>query len=257
MHPVSTFILILVILFFIKLYLNGRYNTKTKDLKNKVIVITGGTHGMGAHLIQHLLHANATVIAFSRNESLGIRLQEEYKAKYPNGKFQHITMDLADLDSVKSATEKFIAKYDRIDYLIDNAGILVSPYAKTKQNIEKVFGVNYVGHFLFTMKLKELLKKRKGRLIVVSSIMANFADKPISFDCPKEKYNSFQRYSQSKLALMMMTKELSENGIEAVYLHPGIVTSNILGTWPKWVQKAFAIVGWFIFKSVEEDQDVQ
>ena len=169
MHPLSTAILILVLLYLLKLYFNGRYNLTTKDLKNKIILITGGTHGMGEHLIQHLLHQNATIISFSRNESLALRLKEEYAKRFPNATFEHITMDLGDLESVKNATEIVKRKYKKIDYLIDNAGILVSPYCKTKQNVEKIFGVNYLGHFLFTLRLKDMVKQSNGRIIVVSS----------------------------------------------------------------------------------------
>ena len=252
MHPLSIFLLVVVLIFLLKLYLNGRYNLASKDLKDKIVVITGGTHGMGERICQHLLDHNATVVCFSRNESLGLRLQNQYEQQYPNAKFEHVTMDLGSLESVKKATEYFIKKYKKIDYLINNAGILVSPYLKTRDNYEKIFGVNYLGHFLFNLKLKDIVKQCNGRIIVTSSIMANFANKPITFDCTKEEYNNFQRYSQSKLALNMMTKELSLQGIEAVYLHPGVVTSNILGNWPEWLNKAYQIIGWFIFKSVED-----
>ncbi|EDR26439.1 restnol dehydrogenase, putative [Entamoeba dispar SAW760] len=252
MDFLTNIILIGVFLFLLKMYCNGRQNLIEKDLKDKVVVITGGTHGMGIALVRELLKRHATVVSFSRNESLAQRISSELIKEFPNAQFEHITMDLGDLKIVKEATEMCIEKYPEIDYIIDNAGILISPFTKTKQNLEGIIGINYVGHFLFNLKLLNALKIRHGRFIITSSIMAQFADKPITLDCKKDHFNCYQRYSQSKLALMMMAKELSLHGIEAVSIHPGVVVSNILNKYPTFIQWGYKILGFFIFKSVED-----
>ena len=119
-------------------------------------------------------------------------------------------LDLNDLESVKKFADKFNAKFDKLDILLNNAGIMALPTRETTaQGFEKQFGVNHVGHFLLTKLLLEKVKASpEGRIVNLSSLAhergsMNFAD--IQFE---KKYNAWKAYGQSKLSNILFTKGL-------------------------------------------------
>ncbi|KAL7718053.1 Restnol dehydrogenase [Entamoeba marina] len=243
-----------IIMYLLRLYFKGGRNHLKRDLRNKVVVITGGTNGMGKGIAEEMVKQGARVISFSRNDSLAEHVINSIIKNYPNGHIEHIHMDLGDFKSIKSATDAFHEKYDHVDFLINNAGMLLSPYAKTRDGHEMIMGVNYIGHYFFNLRMMKAVERVQGRIIVTSSLMSKYTfSQPITFDCPKEKYNSFNRYGLSKLALAMMAAEMSQKfDITCVSIHPGVVTSNIVNNWPSWVNILYKLLGSVIFKSVED-----
>jgi retinol dehydrogenase-12 len=142
-------------------------------------------------------------------------------------------IDLADLKSVRQFADKMNKKLDKLDVLINNAGVMQCPYWRTKDNFELQFGTNHLAHFLLSHLLLDLLEKNKSsRIINVSSIAHVFGQ--INWDdinCEFEKdYSPLARYNQSKLANVLFAYEASQRfkNIISVSLHPGLVRTDIM-----------------------------
>jgi len=205
-----------------------------KDLKGKVIVVTGGNSGVGLVTCTQLAKQGATVILCCRRVSAG----EEAKAKM-TGTVDVMALDLADLDSVKTFAGEFTKKYGKLDVLVANAGVMNTPEGKTKQGFETQFGTNHMGHFyLFQQLLPCLKKSTPSRVVVLASVAAeDFQGVLASIDLEDlnfetRKYQGMVAYGQSKLSNYMFAKELSARyasaGITACSVHPGFVNSNLI-----------------------------
>ena len=157
-------------------------------------------------------------------------------------------MDLASLASVRRFAEAFIAKYDRLDGLVNNAGIMACPEGKTEDSFETQFGVNHLGHFLLTELLLDTLKaSAPSRIVCVSSVahvgMRGQAGE-IDFDdlnFERRPYNRTLAYTQSKLANVLhaldLSRRLEGTGVSAFSVHPGWIRSNLAQHMlPVWVQ---------------------
>ncbi|KAI2512565.1 Short-chain dehydrogenase reductase sdr [Fragilaria crotonensis] len=125
-----------------------------KDLTNQVIIVTGANSGCGLETSRQLVKQGATVILACRSRERG-----EAAAKDVGGGGVFLPLDLASLESVRNFAKEFQAKYDRLDALINNAGIMACPYAKTKDGFEMQIGCNHLGHFLLLQLLAPLLLK--------------------------------------------------------------------------------------------------
>ncbi|XP_012582814.1 PREDICTED: retinol dehydrogenase 14, partial [Condylura cristata] len=168
-------------------------------------------------------------------------------------------LDLASLRSVRAFCQEMLQEEDRLDVLINNAGIFQCPYMKTEDGFEMQFGVNHLGHFLLTNLLLGLLKSSApSRIVVVSSKLYKYGD--INFEDlnSEQSYNKSFCYSRSKLANILFTKELARRlegtDVTANVLHPGIVRTN-LGRHihiPLVIKPLFNLVSWAFFKTPVE-----
>nr|BAN41632.1 restnol dehydrogenase, putative [Entamoeba invadens] len=229
-------ILICILLVFVRLFAAGGVNHSHRDLTHKVIVVTGGTHGMGRVLVEELSSSGAQIISMSRNDSLSNAVLQEIKSIHKDANLSHIHLDLNDLASVKSAAIELSNKVDHIDFLVNNAGIMYAPFGKTKQGYETQMGVNYLGHFLLTNLVLPMIEKCNGRVINYSSIMSLFykqTDFPFTID--EKEFSSMKCYCESKLAMAMFAKQLStkNNKITTASLHPGGVNTSLFQFYPK------------------------
>ncbi len=153
----------------------------------------------------------------------------------PAGEIVVMELDLGDLDSVHSFVSEYLATYDRMDLLINNAGIMIPPYGKTAQGFETQFGVNHLGHFALTGLLLDLiLQTPKSRIVTVSSVAHRFGE--IDFDdlqWESRSYSANSAYGQSKLANLLFTYELQRKleaaGKETIATasHPGWTATNL------------------------------
>jgi len=161
-------------------------------------------------------------------------------------------LNLASLSAVREFVSQFSQKYQRLDVLINNAGIYCTNREETQDGFEKTIGTNYLGPFLFTnLLLPVLTRVPEGRIINVAS-NAYFQGKIDLNDLHlKKKYHGFKAYASSKLAIVLFTQELAERlkdtGITVNAVHPGHVATNIWNMWPgKWYQALlFKIIRWF------------
>lgn len=191
---------------------NSKWNTDNiPDQSGRVVVITGATSGLGKEATKILAGKNTTVIMAVRNTLKGEQVAEEIKKAVPNAKIEVRKLDLGSLSSVKAFSEGVIANYNRLDILINNAGVMTCPFSKTEDGFEIQMGTNHLGHFALTGLLMPLLRKTKGsRIVATSSIAHRQGD--IDFEdihWEKRKYTTTKAYGDSKLANLYFAYELA------------------------------------------------
>ena len=199
------------------------------DQKGRVVIITGATSGLGKEAARVLAGKNAHVIMALRNIEKGEAAANEVRKEFSDAEVSVRNLDLTSLASVKSFAEGILHDYDRLDILINNAGIMMCPYSKTTDGFEIQMGTNHLGHFALTGHLMPLLKKTEGSRIVATSSTAHHLGN-IDFDdlnWDTRKYNTQRAYGDSKLANLLFTYELarrlngSKNGPVVTSAHPG------------------------------------
>lgn len=204
------------------------------DQSGKIAIVTGANSGIGYETARALAHKGATTILACRNAQKGQAALAQIEQEKPRGTAVLMLLDLNDLDSVREFADAFKAQYQRLDLLINNAGIMTPPYGQTKQGFETQFGVNHLGHFALTgLLLDRILATPDARIVNVSSMMHRFGK--IDFDDlnSEKSYNPSAAYGQSKLANLLFTYELqrkleaSGNGVLAVAAHPGWTATNL------------------------------
>jgi len=208
-----------------------------KDLNGRVYIVTGANSGSGFATARQLAEQGALVIGACRRVDAG----KEAFADLKNirGSIEIMELDLNSLDSVRRFAEAFLAKYDRLDGLVNNGGVMHAPKGNTKDGFETHIGVNYLGHFLLTELLLDTLKSSApSRIVNVSSVAhagmrgyygeIDFDD--LNFD--KKEYDAYQAYANSKLANVLhsldLARRLDGTGVSAFSDHPGWIRSNLI-----------------------------
>ncbi|MBN3277866.1 RDH13 dehydrogenase, partial [Polyodon spathula] len=214
-----------------KWFAGGVCRSKAR-LDGKTVLITGANIGIGKETAQDLARRGARVIMACRDMDKASEAAEEIRQKTGNGNVVIKKLDLASLESVRHLAEEIQHEEERLDLLINNAGIMMCPKWKTEDGFEMQFGVNHLGHFLLTNSLLDLLKKSSpSRIINVSSLahekgQIHFDD--INLD---KDYDPYKSYRQSKLANVLFTRELAHRlqgaGVTANSLHPGVVNTAL------------------------------
>ncbi|MBL6962770.1 MAG: SDR family NAD(P)-dependent oxidoreductase [Bacteroidetes bacterium] len=211
--------------------------TNIPDLTGKVIIVTGGNSGIGYEAVKAFAEKDAEVIMASRNPEKAVNAKKEIITEIPQAKVLVMELDLSSLDSVKKFSQAFKNKYDQLDVLLNNAGIMMTPYHLTKDGFEGQMGTNHYGHFALTGQLLELITKTpKSRVINISSNAHKWGQ--MDFDKLSSEngteYSPRNAYSISKLSNLLFTYELQrkfeEAGIDslAVAAHPGVSQTNLL-----------------------------
>jgi NAD(P)-dependent dehydrogenase (short-subunit alcohol dehydrogenase family) len=202
-------------------------------MKDKVVLITGATSGIGKETAVGLAKLGATIVFTTRDMDRGRTTKEEIIRESKNDKVDYIHCDLASFDSIRSCCKEFRTKYERLDVLINNAGTWDFKRRESADGIENTFAVNYLAPFLMTNLLLDILKNSApSRIINVASTMHTRA-RTINFDDVelKKSFSAWKAYSQSKLAVILFTKILAEKlkdtGVTVNCLHPGMVATNI------------------------------
>lgn len=205
-------------------------------MKNKIILITGSTDGIGKITATSLAKQGHTVIVHGRNRSKAERVCKEIKAETGNNKIDYIIADLLSLTDIKRMADEFKNKYEQLDVLINNAGAIFGKERETtKEGFEKTITLNLFAPFLLTKLLLESLRKSESaRIINLYSAMHRRGGKPDFENIQSEKkYATDKAYGLSKLYLVWVTQHLSkilkEEGITNVTVnacHPGAVATN-------------------------------
>lgn len=217
--------------------------TQGIDATGLTAIVTGASSGIGVETTRNLAKRGAHVVMAVRNVDAGRNVKNEILEEIPTAKIDVMELDLSSLASV----EKFASKYNSsglpLNVLINNAGIMATPFHLSKDNIELQFATNHLGHFHLTNLLLDTMKKtvngskREGRIVNVSSEAHRFAyNEGIRFDKinDESEYNRLQAYGQSKLANILHANELARKlkddgfNITANSLHPGSITTNLL-----------------------------
>lgn len=207
------------------------------DQKGKVFLVTGANSGLGFGTSKALALKGAKVVMTARDTSKGIAAVAELKNEIPHAEVEVRQLDLADFDSVKSFASEFKKDYQKLDVLINNAGVMMPINRfETKQGFEGQFGTNHLGHFVLVHELLELLEDTpSSRIVVMSSLVAKMKKADIYWDDLQfeQSYDKMASYAQSKLANMMFAAELEEklrgkgSQTMCVMAHPGYTATNL------------------------------
>jgi NAD(P)-dependent dehydrogenase (short-subunit alcohol dehydrogenase family) len=211
------------------------------SLKGKTYLITGANSGTGFEASKILLSKGAKVIMLNRNPKKSEDAISALKQELGNDiDVAFITMDLANLDSVRSAASTVLETVSRIDALMCNGAIAQVPKQEfTKDGFESQLGTNHYGHFLLQGLLYPLIEKSEGRIVVVGSMGYNMGIKTIQFDDMNwdKNYHPNNVYSQSKLAQIMSVYELQDRldkagkkGVNVYACHPGASSTSLIKT---------------------------
>ena len=217
------------------------------DMRGKVCVVTGANSGIGKETALSLAHMGATVVLVCRSESRGMEALNEIKERSGNDSVSLLLADFSSQQQVREAAAAFLDQFDRLDVLVNNAGVTPWQRRVTAENgLEMVFAVNHLAPFLLTRLLLERLKvSAPARVVTVSSgahrrVTLNFDDLQ-----NEQRYVPFDVYSQSKLANVYFTYELVRRlegtGVTANCLHPGVVSTALFRHLPPWLGTAVKI----------------
>jgi NAD(P)-dependent dehydrogenase (short-subunit alcohol dehydrogenase family) len=204
------------------------------DQSGRVAIVTGASSGLGYETAAALAEHGATVLLATRDAQKTAAVAERIRGRAPAAELTHLPLDLADLDTVRAAVEQFLGRHERLDLLVNNAGVMATPPRTTAQGFELQFGVNHLGHFVLTNLLGPLLRTTSGaRVVTVSSGLHRRGR--IDFDdlMGGRDYQRWDAYAQSKLANLLFTLELQRRFSEAgdtaiaVAAHPGYAATNL------------------------------
>jgi|TARA_B100001559_G_scaffold75985_1_gene62873 retinol dehydrogenase-12 len=219
------------------------------NLKNKTVVISGATNGIGKAAAIELSKERSKLIFTYRNESLANDLLAEIKDLSPDTQVHSVYCDFSNQDSIKKCAEEINEMCENIDVLINNAGVVNTSYHETSDGIENTFAVNHLGYFLFTNLLLHKLKgESETRIINVSSAAHSFV-KEIQWQDINFKNNFKQGlrcYGQSKLANLLFTRylaiKLSTENITVNAIHPGGVNTSLGSQNKVWYSKPLRLI---------------
>ena len=202
-------------------------------MPEKTILITGATDGIGKATAVELARRGMTVILHGRSLEKVQQTQNEIKHSVPNASLEVIAADFSSLKQVRAMSQEIVARFERLDVLINNAGVFMQKREVSQDGFELTFAVNHLAPFLLTCSLLPLLRSSQARVVTVSSFshrrgQINFADLQ-----SERSFEGYNVYAQSKLANILFSNELAEREhgkLTSNSLHPGGVTSKLLTT---------------------------
>src|ERR671920_1438224 len=215
------------------------------DAAKATILVTGATDGLGRRVAQDLAAKGATLLLHGRSQERLEATLEELRSQTGSEKVNTYLADFASLDAVRDLAERMLSEHDRLDVLVNNAGIIAPKRMESEDGYELSFAVNYLSHFLLTRLLLPLLMDSAPARIVN---VASAGQSPLDFSnlMLEHNYDAMKAYSQSKLAQIMFTFELVEQlqgtGVTVNALHP----ASLMDT--KMVQSTFG----YTISTVEE-----
>lgn len=205
---------------------------KVEEMNGKIAVITGGNSGLGLETAKFLDNKGVEVIIAVRDIAKGEKVIKEHKLKNTIA----MKLNLSSFDSIKEFSQELKKNYKQLDFLVNNAGVMMTEELKTEDGYELQFGTNHLGHFLLTKELLGILEKpSESRIVILSSLAHRWGKKKINFENINltGKYDKINAYSQSKLSNLMFAMELNErlitknSNIKVIACHPGFSRTNL------------------------------
>jgi NAD(P)-dependent dehydrogenase (short-subunit alcohol dehydrogenase family) len=205
----------------------------TDDFKNRLVVITGATSGIGYATAKKYASRGADILCINRNEKNSKELCETLKSLY-NANYTYLIADFSKLSDVHSVARQLVELERNIDVLIHNAGVYMTKKATTADNLELVFQTNYLSSFILNYYTKDkFIKQNSGRIIFVNSEAHRFAVWGLNLDdlaWDKHRYSGLKGYGSAKLAQLLSMIKLNEyfhgTGVTVNAMHPGNVKTN-------------------------------
>jgi NAD(P)-dependent dehydrogenase (short-subunit alcohol dehydrogenase family) len=204
-----------------------------KDLSGTSVFITGANSGLGQETARAMASKGAHVIMAGRDQAKLDEAVAAIRADVPSAELDTITVDLGSLESIRASTSRARQRFAKIDILINNAGVMATPFTHTADGFEMQFGTNHLGHFALTGELMPLIERGTARRIVNLSSRGPHMG-PVHFDDPNfvhRPYDPWSSYGQSKTANILFTVGLEQHfavlGIHAYAVHPGGIQTNL------------------------------
>ena len=210
------------------------------DLSGHRIVVTGASSGLGYVTALELARRRADVVLAVRDEARGAATARAIRAEVATGTVSIQQLDLASLASVRAAAEQ-LQSYGRIDVLVNNAGVMATPYRLTEDGFELQMGTNHLGPFAFTALVLPLLRAADAPRVVMVSSMAHRTVRGLDLGDPRRHsgYRKWVAYGESKLANLLFALELDRRsraagwGLTSVAAHPGWAVTELQTRGPK------------------------
>lgn len=203
-------------------------------------MITGVTGGLGFSTALELARRGAELVVTARNEPKADEAVARLRDEVPGITVEVVALDLADLSDAKRAAGDVVSGFDRVDVLVNNAGIMAPPRHATEDGYELQIGTNHLGHFAWTATLWPLLVASDARVVTVSSLAHSWATgldlRALSPEGSPRRYRRWQAYAESKLANLSFALELDRRvkeaglGVVSVAAHPGYASTSLQKT---------------------------
>ncbi|KAA0703527.1 Retinol dehydrogenase 13 [Triplophysa tibetana] len=222
-----------VSLILLRKWIAGGVCRSRAGLDRKTVVITGGNNGIGKETAREMARRGARVVMACRDLTSAENAADSIRRSTGNGNVVVRHLNLASLYSVRQFAKELIATEERLDILINNAGVMMCPKWTTEDGFETQFAVNHLGHFLLTNLMLGMLKRSSPSRVVNVSSIAHVGGK-IEFDdlfFDKSPYSPLVSYKQSKLANILFSRELARRmkgtGVSSYSLHPGVIRTGL------------------------------
>jgi len=202
--------------------------------KHKTVLITGANSGLGFQAAKLLAKKGAKVVLACRSLEKAQAAQVELQHEVPQAHSCVLSLDLASLHSIYQCVDSFNQDHNRLDILINNAGVMAPPLSRTQEGFETQFGTNHLGHFVLTgLLLPRLEQAPEGRVVVVSSLMHRLGRLDFDNLNAEQRYCRWSAYGQSKLANLVYAKTLHRrlldqgSSVKVMAAHPGYSVTNL------------------------------
>lgn len=220
------------------------------DQHGKTVVVTGGNSGIGFQAARALAQRGAHVVLACRSLDKGAEARARIEADATDGSASVLALDLADLGSVRSFAEAFSQEHDKLDLLVNNAGVMFLPRSTTADGFEMHLGVNHLGHFALTgLLLDQLLAADNPRVVTVSSMQHRVGWLDFGDLMWSQSYNKLFAYGRSKLANLLFAYELQRrgapHGLTSTACHPGYADTRLHAQGPD-ASGSVAAKGFFV-----------
>jgi NAD(P)-dependent dehydrogenase (short-subunit alcohol dehydrogenase family) len=218
----------------------------------KVAIVTGSSSGIGQEAAAELCQKGYHVVYACRSEDRAKAAMAFAEKVAPGAKTTFLQLDTGKMKSVKAFAAAFLAKFDRLDVLVNNAGsgYFIKDQRTTEDGLEAFFGTNYLGPFLLTKLLLDIIKKSNGRVVNVTSI--EHWEGSYDFEKVTQKTGA-KSYATSKLMLMLMAFELCRReGVQATAVNPGGVFSGIWWYMRGWKKTLWSIIAPLILLTTKQ-----
>jgi NAD(P)-dependent dehydrogenase (short-subunit alcohol dehydrogenase family) len=207
------------------------------EQSGKVAIVTGANSGIGYEEARALAAKGAQVVMACRNQEKGAAAFQQICEEHPDAMVDLMQLDLADLTSVRQFADRFTSRYDRLNILINNAGVMAVPeLRRTADGFEMQFGTNHLGHFALTgLLLDTLMRTPNARVVTVSSNAHRMGRMKFDNLNAERSYSRWLAYGESKVANLLFTYELQRRleaagaDVIAVAAHPGWTATNLQG----------------------------
>ncbi|MES5821266.1 oxidoreductase [Streptomyces sp. RG80] len=224
--------------------MSGWNEQSVPDQHGRTAVVTGANSGIGYVTARELARRGARVVLACRSEARGTEAAGRLAAEVPGADAEFARLDLGDLGSVREFARHL--PYDRLDLLINNAGVMALPYGTTVDGFETQFGVNHLGHFALTgLLLPALLDTPGARVVTVSSSTHALANIDMDDLNSERRYRRWVAYARSKTANLLFTHELARrlvahgSDVIAAAAHPGYAATNLQTAGPRMAGRRF------------------